>query len=417
MRKSLELRRERAKLWHEAKEILDKYDNDEIRSWAGEDEQKFDRLMAEIDKLDEQIQREERLYERKKEEESLEEPTRPAVEQRNQPSQEEYREAFNNYLRYGAAGLNPEQRSLLAQNFNQLPAETRALSAVTGASGGYTVPQGFYNQLIDNMKWFGGMRQSRATVIRTSSGAQLPIPTADDTGNVGAIVAENASVAEQDIGSFGQKMLGAYMFTSKIIRVPYQLLQDSAFDIEAYLRQKLAERIGRATNQYFTTGTGSGQPQGVVTGAVLGKTGANGQTTSVTYDDLVDLIHSVDPAYRRQAQFMFHDSTLKAIKKLKDSQQRPLWQPGLTQGEPDTLLGYSYVINNDVPQMAASAKSILFGDFSYYFIRDVLGIQLLRLEEKYADYLQVGFLAFSRHDGILADSGAGMIRYYQNSAT
>ena len=409
MREILELRRERAKLWHEAEEIVKRYRNED--EWSGEDKQKFDRLMADIDKLDERIQREERLYERKKEE-AAEEPIRPAVEQRTQKSEEEYREAFNTYLRYGVSGLNPEQRSLLASNY----VETRALSAVTGASGGYTVPQDFYNQLIDNMKWFGGMRQARTTIIRTNGGNPLPIPTADDTGNVGAIVNENTQVTDQD-PSFGQKVLGAHMYTSKIVRVPYQLLQDSAFDIEAWLRQKLAERIGRITNQHFTVGTGSGEPQGVVTGASEGKVGATGQTTSVTYDDLVDLEHSVDPAYRRQAQWMFHDSTLKALKKLKDSEDRPLWAPGIAVREPDTILGYPYVINNDMPVMAADAKSILFGDFSNYFIRDVLGVQLLRLEERYADYLQVGFLAFSRHDGVLADAGAGPIRYYQNSST
>jgi HK97 family phage major capsid protein len=409
MREAMELRRKRANLWHEAQEILHKYNNE--ARWAGEDEQKFDRLMEEIDQLDKRIEREERLHSLKREE-AAEEPIRPSVEQRNQVSQEEYREAFNTYLRFGATGLNPEQRSLLAENF----VEARALSAVTGASGGYTVPEDFYNRLIDNMKWFGGMRQSRTTVIRTSGGNTLPIPTADDTGNVGAIVSENTQVTEQDT-TFGQKSLGAYMYTSKIIRVPYQLLQDSAFDIESWLRQKLSERIGRITNQHFTVGTGTNQPQGVVTGASQGKVGANGQTASVTFEDLVDLIHSVDPSYRRGAEFMFHDTTLKALKKMKDADGRPLWLPSVSQGEPDTFLGYRYVINNDMPEMAADAKSILFGDFSNYFIRDVLGIQLLRLEERYADYLQVGFLAFSRHDGVLADAGAGPIRFYQNSAT
>lgn len=409
MREIMELRRKRANLWHEAQEILAKYDNE--ARWAGEDEQKFDRLMDEIDQLDKRVEREERLHNLKREE-AADEPVRPAVDHRAKASQEEYREAFSAYLRFGATGLNPEQRSLLAENF----VEARALSAVTGANGGYTVPVDFYNRLIDNMKWFGGMRQSRATVIRTSGGNNLPIPTADDTGNVGAIVAENTQVTEQDT-TFGQKTLGAHMYTSKIIRVPYQLLQDSAFDIESWLRNKLAERIGRITNQHFTVGTGTGQPQGVVTGAASGKTGAAGQTTSVTYEDLVDLTHSVDPSYRRGAEFMFHDTTLKALKKMKDADGRPLWLPSVTQGEPDSILGYRYVINNDMPAMAANAKSILFGDFSNYFIRDVLGIQLLRLEERYADFLQVGFLAFSRHDGVLADAGAGPIRFYQNSAT
>src|SRR5690606_10695092 len=159
--------------------------------------------MEEIDQLDKRIEREERLYERKKEDESAEEPIRPAVEQRDKPSDEEYREAFSTYLRYGVSALKPEQRNLLDQHFMQ----ARALTSVTGATGGYTDPQTFYNQLMNNMMCFGGMRQARTTIIRTNGGNPLPIPTADDTGNVGAIVNENTQVTDQD-PSFGQKVLG-----------------------------------------------------------------------------------------------------------------------------------------------------------------------------------------------------------------
>lgn len=411
MNNILELRGKRKNLWEQANEILEKA-RKESRSLTGEEEQTFDRIMADIDSLGKQIEKEERLLDLKKEMDApLTEPIDTSkTEKRAEAKEEEYREAFVTYLRQGVSGLKPEQRDLLASNFVQ----HRALSAVTGASGGYTVPEGFYNQLIDNMKWYGGMRQARTTVFPTAEGNNIPVPTADDTGNMGDIVDENTQVGEQDT-SFGQKSLAAYMFTSKIIRVPYQLLQDSAFNIEAWLRQKLAERIGRATNRYFTVGTGTNQPEGVVTGAVEGKVGAAGQVDAVTYEDLVDLEHSVDPAYRRQAQWMFHDSTLKAIKKMKDNEGRPLWSPGMAVREPDTILGYSYVVNNDMPVMDAGAKSILFGDFSNYIIRDVRGVQILRLEERYADYLQVGFLAFSRHGGVLADAGAGPIRYYQNA--
>jgi len=207
------------------------------------------------------------------------------------------------------------------------------------------------------------------------------------------------------------------MYTSKIVRISFQLLQDSAFDLESWLARKLGIRIARITNEHFTVGTGTSQPEGVVTGASQGKVGASGQTTSVTYPDLVDLEHSVDRAYRTNGQWMFHDSSLKALKKMEDSQNRPLWLPGIAQREPDMILGKPYIVNNDMPEMAASAKSILFGDFSAYCIRDVLGVQLLRLVERYADYLQVGFLAFARHDGGMLDAGTGPIKYYQNSAT
>jgi HK97 family phage major capsid protein len=208
------------------------------------------------------------------------------------------------------------------------------------------------------------------------------------------------------------------MYTSKLVRVSLQLLQDSAFDMESWLARKLGERIGRAQNAHFTTGTGTAQPEGVQTNATIGKTGTTGQTTSVTYDDLIDLIHSVDPAYRSsgRARFMLNDATLGAARKLKDSQNRPLWEPSVQVGVPDSLLGYGYTINQDMPVMAADAKSILFGDFfAGYLIRDVRDVQLLRLAERYADYLQVGFLAFSRADGAPQDAAA--IRAYRNSAT
>jgi HK97 family phage major capsid protein len=223
-------------------------------------------------------------------------------------------------------------------------------------------------------------------------------------------------VSAQDI-AFGQVVLKAYKYSSKTVLVPFELLQDSAIDIEAYIAQKLGERIGRITNQHFTTGTGTNQPQGVVPFSTLGKTGANGQTTSVTYDDIVDLEHALEPAYRRRARFMMHDQTLRAIKKLKDSQGRPLWLPGLAVREPDTILGYPYVINQDMPQMAASAKSILFGDFSNYFIRRVMDLTLFRITDKYVETGQVGFLAFMRTDGRGVNAGVSPVVHYANSAT
>jgi HK97 family phage major capsid protein len=332
------------------------------------------------------------------------------------PSREAVDDAFDTYLRHGVSGMTVEQRGIMQSRFTTLSAEQRALSVGTDAAGGYTVPEGFYGQVIEAQKAFGGMRRARTTQFSTDSGADLPIPTDNDTANMGAIVGENVQNTEQDM-AFGQIMLGSHLFSSKIVRVSIQLLQDGAFDINGYLARKLGQRIGRKANAVFTTGTGTGEPYGVATGAASGKVGATGQTTSVTVDDLIDLEHSVDADYRLTAEWMFHDTTLKAIKKLKDSQGRPLWQSGLAVREPDTINGYAYVVNNDMAQMAANAKSILFGDFSLYFIRDVRGVQLLRLSERYADYLQVGFLAFSRHDGRLVDAGTNPVKHYANSAT
>jgi HK97 family phage major capsid protein len=206
------------------------------------------------------------------------------------------------------------------------------------------------------------------------------------------------------------------MYTSKLVRVSLQLLQDSAFDIGAFLAEKLGERLSRATEAHFTTGTGSSQPKGAVTAAGDSSVQPDVSDGGVTYAELVDIMHALDPAYRQNARWMFHDDVLKEIKKLATidgTLAAPgfVWQAGAAPGQPDTILGKPYTVNQQMPQPTAANKAILFGDFSKYIIRDVLGIQMLRLSERYADYLQVGFIAFSRHDGDLLDAGTNPIVY------
>jgi HK97 family phage major capsid protein len=300
--------------------------------------------------------------------------------------------------------------------------EMRAAQGTTsGAVGGFTVADEAMRALEVSMLEFGGMRQV-ATVLRTGTGAALPIPTLNDTSNAGAILAENVAATEQAL-TFAQIVLESYKYTSKYVLVSVELLQDSSINAAEVIGRALGERIGRITNEHFTTGTGSAQPNGIVTASGLGKTGASGQTATVIYDDLVDLLHSVDPAYRGNARFMFADSTLKALKKIKipqysgDTTGMPLWQPGLAAGQPDTILGYPFTINQSMAAMAASAKSIIFGDLSKYLIRDVRDVQLIRLDERFAEYHQVGFLAFSRHDGDLLDAGTDPVKHYINAAS
>jgi HK97 family phage major capsid protein len=294
--------------------------------------------------------------------------------------------------------------------------EERTMSTTTGSQGGYVVPDETMRSLETAMLRFGGMRQV-ADIIRTDSGAALPWPTMNDTTNTGEIIGQNGQVSNQDL-AFSQLVLNAFKYSSKMILIPVELLQDSAVNLADVVGTALGQRIGRISNTHFTTGAGTTVPWGIVTRATLGKTGASGQTTSVTTDDLVDLEHSVDPDYRVNARWMFADSTLKALKKLKStSTDLPLWLPGIAVKEPDTILGYPYVINQAVAAMAASAKSIVFGDLSKYKIRDVRQVQLLRLDERFADYHQVAFLAFSRHDGDLLDAGTHPVKYYANAAS
>lgn len=411
---SIEMRRKRANLASQMGEILDRAKNEKRSLHADEDKQ-VNKIIKEEQELRGMIEKLEAHEDMMKSLEGHENRFKADdMDQKQGEKGQEYRNVFKKWMMGGMEHLNGEERNILFSNRSQDP-ETRALSVGTNTAGGYTVPQGFYDQLIEAQKWYGGIRNV-ANVFSTDSGNALPIPTTNDTANIGAILAENAAASTLDV-PFGQTILNAYKYTSNIVLVSMELLQDSAFDVEQFLARQLGTRIARITNTHFTTGTGSSQPQGVVTAATSGKVGLTGQTTSVIVDDLIDLEHSVDPAYRQGAKFLLHDSSLKAIKKLKDSQGRPLFLPGIAYGEPDTINGYNYVINNDMPVMAANAKSILFGDFSNYWIRDVKAVQVVRFNEKYMDSGQVGFVAFSRADGKLVNAGTNPVAYYANSAT
>lgn len=401
-----QLKERRANAWSQMQETLAAAER-EGRDLSAEEREKWDNGEADVAALSGDIGRLERSADLDSELRSVQ--TDPAVVPPAEPTVEErsasYDTAFRSFLRGGVATLEREERQVLSSGFVS-GTELRAQGVATSAGGGYFVPQGFRQRVVETMKDYGAVRDV-AEVISTETGNTLPWPTNDDTANKGAILAENTQVTEQDV-TLGTADLGAYMYTSKLVRVSLQLLQDSAFDFDTWLARKLGQRLGRITNEHYTTGTGTAQPLGIQTNAVAGVTLATGNTTSITYDGLVDLIHSIDPAYRRNAAgFMLRDATLSTIRKLKDSQNRPLWEPSIQAGVPDTLLGYRVIVNQDMPAAAASVKSVLFGDFrAGYVIRDVLGIQLLRLEERYADFLQVGFLSFLRTDAEVQDSSA-----------
>lgn len=289
--------------------------------------------------------------------------------------------------------------------------EARAQS-LSGSAGGYTVPQGFLNQLESSLLAFGGMREV-ATILRTGEGNDLPIPTVSDHSNVGAILAENTQVAEQDV-AFGQITMKAYKYSSKLIRVSAELLQDSAIDLESFIGGALGERVARILNTHFTSGDNSSKPQGI-SASGAGVTAAS--ATAITFNELLDLQHSLDPAYRANARFMMHDTTFKLVRKLVDDQNRPIFMNDLSATSPGTLFGVPVVINQDVATVAASAKAVYYGDFSKYLIRDVQDFTLLRLEERYADYHQVGFVGFSRHDGRILDAGTDPIKHLVMAAS
>lgn len=396
------LREQRQKLAAELRKIMDSTADKE---WKAEDQDKYDGLVNEVDKIDAQIGRIEKALEiENASSERIENRANSLNGSRDEAESliETEKSVFNTFLRQGREGLNASQREFISNRIQN------AQSTGTNSEGGFIVPTDFATTLLQALKSYGGVR-SVANVISTASGYDMQWPTIDETGSVGELVAENAAVSSQDL-VFGSKTLGAYKYSSKSIAVPFELLQDNNVDLEGYILNALAERIARITNQHFTVGTGTNQPNGIATAAGAGVTAAG--AAAITFDDLFDLEHSVDPAYRALgASYMFNDNTLKLVRKIKDAEGRPLWQPSLVAGEPDRIGQYSYVINQNMADATTGNRSVLFGNFQNYMIRDTMNVTLFRMtDSKYTEKGQVGFLAFSRHDGDLMDATGASVK-------
>lgn len=405
-----EMLQKRAALWEQAKALLETARN-ENRGLSGEEQSQYDKLLKDMEDLKATADREARAAQIEAEmRASAGGVVRPTTSTENRGTEEnaEYRSAMDTYLRRGTAELTHDQRALLA--------EQRSMSAVTGNLGGYAIVQASFGRLIDEMKSFGGLRLTRAEVLTTNSGEGMPVPIGDDAANKGRRLAEGQTAATNVDPAFSQRALDTFLYTSEIVKAPFALLQDSMFDIEGWLWRKLAERIARITNEEMTTADGSSKPLGIVPASGAGKVAPTGQTTTVAYADLVDLLLSVDAAYRLNGEWMFNDNVLKSLMKLVDGDSRPLWVPSLVAGVPDMVLGKRYTINNDMADPAASAKPIVFGDLSLYKIRDVRGAIIKRLEEKYIEEGMVGFVMFSRHGGTLASVGKA-VKHFQNAAS
>lgn len=414
MSKLAQLRARRDAKAKDAQTLNGKYSADQ--RMTAEDANALDTVLNEIEAIDAEITRENRVNQVAGDEHAEHEAALNAAANAGDRKNPEAG-ALRAMLKGGLSNLTDEQRSIMRAR--QSMDIQGAMSTTTGSEGGYTVATEFSRTLIEAMKQMGGVR-SVASSIQTATGAQMLFPTADATAEEGEIVGQNASVTVGET-AFGQASLDVFKYSSKSIALPFELLQDSAIDIEAYIKNLLALRLYRIQNKHHTVGTGTAQPRGLVTGSTLGKTGATGQSTTVGYDDLVALEHSVDPIYRQRAGWMFHDNTLEAVRKIKDTNGRPIFVPGYEQGNPggapDRLLGRVITINQNMAPMAANAKSILYGDYSKYLVRDVMDVTIFRMtDSKYTEKGQVGFLAFCRSGGNLLDVG-GAVKHYGNSAT
>ena len=283
-----------------------------------------------------------------------------------------------------------------------MPAVTNALQVGTDSEGGYLVPDEYERTLVEALEEENIFRQM-AKVIKTSSGDRK-IPVVASKGTASWIDEEGAFPESDD--SFGQVSIGAYKLGT-LIKVSEELLNDSVFDLQSYISREFARRIGAKEEEAFFTGDGKGKPLGVLAatgGAETGVTAAS--ATAVTADELMDLYYSLKSPYRKKSMWVLNDSTIKAIRKLKDNNGQYLWQPSLAAGTPDMILGRPIKTSSYMPAMAAGAKTIAFGDFSYYWIADRQGRSFKRLNELFAASGQVGFLASQRVDGkmILAEA-------------
>jgi HK97 family phage major capsid protein len=377
------------------------------QKWSAEEQDKYDGWMAEIEEAKAAIKREEQV--RALEAENFfnsaeEEARRQAAKRGGDPVEIGALAAVALYLRHG--------NNVTAE---QAVAIRNAMSTGTTTEGGYTVPSEVASMVIDSLKAFGGMREV-ADVFSTEGGNPMNWPTSDGTAEVGEIVAENGAATGADI-TFGTVAVNPYKYSSKKIALPWELIADSAIDVVAFVVNRLSTRLGRITNTHYTTGDGASKPYGVVARASSGATGTTGQTLTVIYDDLFTLKHSVNRAYRNGARWMMNDASVGIVSKIKETTGRPIWEPSVTAGAPDMLLGHPVTVNDDVAVMAANAKSILFGNFSYYKIRDVAGSVMMRRFDDSAFALngQVGFCGWMRTGGNLVDTAA--VKYYANSAS
>jgi len=406
-----ELRDAQQKVVVEARERLDLINANTDEARAAELEASHDKAMSEFDRLEALITRSEKTEAAEKRAEEARAAQRPISGDGEARGQEvmakpEYRDAFLALARAGfdPQALSTELRAVLKAGHAEFRAQT-----TTNAAGGFTVPTELAATITKTMKMWGPMYdEDICTVLNTSSGNAIDFPTTDDTSRVVAQHTEGGSMTD-DAGEdavFAKMTLNAFAYDTEWVQVSMELLQDSVVDIEQFIGELLGERLARRVNVELTTGDGTGDPNGIVVASALGKAAAS--ATVFTADEIIDLLHSVDPAYRAspKARFMLHDSVLAAVRKLKDGQGNYLWQMGdIRTGAPGTLLGQPYSVNQAMSSTFTTAQRlILFGDFSKYYVRKV-GAPVIGVRREYY-WPNIGLAGIVRLDGDLIQTSA-----------
>ena len=380
-----ELRNQRARIWEQAKAFLDSH-RDKNGILSAEDTETYERMEQDIVNLGKEIDRQDRLdaFERELKAPTSEpltsKPDGAKMEMKTGRASDEYKKNFWNALR----------------SKYPLPSVTNALQVGTDSEGGYLVPDEFERTLIEALEEENIFRRI-ATVIHSNSGDRK-IPVVASKGTAGWIDEEGLYPESDD--SFGQLSLGAYKLGT-MIKISEELLNDSAFDMEGYITREFARRIGTKEEEAFFKGDGTGKPLGLLADTGGADIGVTTTGASITADDVIDLYYSLRVPYRKKAKWIMNDSTVSALRKLKDQNGQYLWQPSLVAGTPNTILGCEVISSPFMPSIAAGEKAIAFGDYSYYWIADRQGRTFKRLNELFATTGQMGFLGAQRVDGKL----------------
>jgi len=397
-----ELRERLSAINKDAKNMLA---NKGAQTWSEDDQKKFDNLMDEAERTQRQIENHQKVLDMEAEKHFRDAPRNEDGSLKKSESQK----GVELFMRRMQKDITPDEAIIIRNT----------MSTSTGSQGGYTVQTEVAKTVVDALKDFGAMRRAADRLV-TGNGADLSYPSSDGTSETGEIVTQNSPANNLDM-AFGTVPLNTFKFGSKVIAIPIELLQDTNVDVLALLNKRVRDRIGRIANLKFTVGAGTTEPFGAVTAAGVGKTGTTGQTLTVIYDDLVDVVDSLDVAYQVEGiQWQFSQAIRKVVRKIKDSQGRPIWTPnydaGIAGAFADELLGFPVNINNDMPAPGANNKSMALGNYKQYMIRDAMEVVLFRFEDSaYISKGQIGFLAWARMGGNLLDPNA--IKVYQHSAT
>lgn len=398
------LREQRANTWEQAKALLDAAAA-ENRDLTAEEQSSYDAMSTSLDEIAERVKDMEDAEKRQKDASDAFERllARQPERKTDEPKDDAALRSF----------LKGETRA-----FDLMPTgkvNYRDLTKGTATAGGNTVPTSFYDRLIAHLIEVSGVMMAGPTVLNTNSGENIEVPTTTAHSSA-AIVGEGSAISESD-PAFAKRTLGAYKY-GVLIQVSRELLDDSGVDLEGYLAMQAGRALGNAFGAHLVTGSGSSQPTGVVTSAATGKTGGTGVTGAFTADDLIELFYSVIAPYRNSssAGWLMRDATLATARKLKDSNGQYLWQPSLQAGTPDILLGKPVHTDPNVAAVATSAKSVVFGDFSAYFVRQVNGVRFERSDEYAFNSDLVTFRALLRGDGLTVDQ-TGALKVFAGGAS